>query len=402
MAGPAGYLERFRKRESAPENLVKGYSYVIGNATLLNSFLCFYLSGMKRALLHVAFWLVYLVQSVLLIFLLNTTRLQLAPGENILLSLYNSLVLLLPKLLFTYFALNVTLHKLITKGFRFKEIAYSALALIFSLLLYRSLVVFFINPQLYGWVDAESTRFFYPLSFPVALMDIGFVSAAAIGFSQARQQLRRIKAEQLLIRQKLETELKYLRNQTNPHFLFNTLNNIYALARKQSDRTAEAVMKLSKLLRFMLYDASKPLISVADEISMIENYIDLEKMRYGGKLSVNFSKEIDDAQELISPLLLLPFVENAFKHGVSESRFDAYVRLELKLKEGILRLIVKNNKEGAAGGAMDAGIGWNNVKRQLELLYADYDIQLNNGGHEFSVLLTINLSTYAENKLLNN
>lgn len=354
---------------------------------------------MKRVLLHIAFWLVYSFQDVLLIFLLNTTRIHQPTAENLLLSFCNCIVLLLPKVLFTYFILYVTLNKIIREGFQKKAALYSVFALAGTLLLYRSLVVLLINPVIYGWKDPASTSLFYPLAFPVALMDVGFVSGAAIGLKQIRQQLRRAKVEQLLVREKLETELKYLRNQTNPHFLFNTLNNIYALARKKSDNTADAVMKLSKLLRFMLYDAAKPLITIGDEIRMLEDYIDLEKIRYDGKLTIIFLKDVNDEQESISPLLLLPFIENAFKHGAGESRFASYIHVDMKLQDGMLKFNVKNTKENNCRDCGGANIGLNNVKRQLELLYKEYDMQVRNETSVFTVLLTINLRSYAKNNL---
>lgn len=354
---------------------------------------------MRRTLLHIAFWIAYLVQDVLLIFLLNTTRLQDTTAKNLTLCFYHCLVLLLPKLLFTYFILNATLNKMISEGFQKKGTLYSLLALVVTLMLYRGLVVFFVDPIIYDWNNPSSSSFFYPLAFPVALMDIGFVSGAAIAIKQIRQQLRRGKMEQLLIREKLETELKYLRNQTNPHFLFNTLNNIYALARKKSDKTADVVMKLSKLLRFMLYDTAKPLITIGEEIKMLEDYIDLEKIRYNDRLTLSFLKDISDAKEFISPLLLLPFVENAFKHGASESRFASVIDIEMKVHDSILKFTVKNTKENNYQKCEGATIGLNNVKRQLELLYKDHHLQVLNETSFFIVLLTINLKSYAKNNL---
>jgi two-component system LytT family sensor kinase len=353
---------------------------------------------MRRALLHITFWTVYLFQNVLLIFLLNTTRLKQTPGENLILSFNNCLVLLLPKLLFTYFILYVTLNKIISEGFQKKGALYSLFALLVALLLYRVLAVFFIDPVIYGW-NSPPSSFFYLLAYPVALMDIGFVSGMAIALKQIRQQLKRAKVEQLLVKEKLEAELKYLRNQTNPHFLFNTLNNIYALARKKSDETADAVMKLSKLLRFMLYDTAKPLIAISDEIRMLEDYIDLEKIRYNGRLTVSFLKEIDEQQETISPLLLLPFVENAFKHGASESRFAYFIHIEMKLENGTLNFNVKNTKENNEQQGGNYKIGLSNVKRQLELMYTEYDIQVLNETSLFIISLMINLRSYAKNKL---
>ncbi len=354
---------------------------------------------MKRVLLHIAFWVAYLLQDVLLIFLLNTTRLHETTTKNLTLSFYHCLVLLLPKLLFTYFILYATLNKMINEGFQRKGTLYSLVALLLTLLLYRSLGVFFVDPIIYHWNNSITSAFFYPLAFPVAIMDIGFVSGTAIVIKQIRQQSRRAKVEQLLIREKLETELKYLRNQTNPHFLFNTLNNIYALARKKSDETADVVMKLSKLLRFMLYDTAKPLITIREEIKMLEDYIDLEKIRYNDKLTLSFLKDINDAKEFISPLLLLPFVENAFKHGASESRFASFIDIEIKVHDSILKFTVKNTKESNCQKCEGTPIGLNNVKRQLELLYKDHDLQVLNETSIFIVLLTINLKSYAKNNL---
>ena len=353
---------------------------------------------MKRVLLHIAFWLVYLIQDVLLVFLLNTTRLDQATSENLFVSAEHVLILLIPKLLFTNFVIGITLNRIIAEGFGKKWSFYTLIALLFAIFLYRALLVYIINSQIYGWRD-ENTSFFYALGFPVALMDIGFVSGAAIAIKQIQQQLIRNKKEQLLVKEKLETELKYLRNQTNPHFLFNTLNNIYALARKKSNETPDAVMKLSKLLRYMLYEAAKPLIAVGDEIRMLENYIDLERMRYNSRLTVSFTKDINNEKESISTLLLLPFVENTFKHGASETRFASYIQLDIKLQDGILTFSAKNTKEKNCGDGKDTKIGLNNVKRQLELLYQEHDLRIVNEDSVFIVLLTINLKSYAKNKL---
>jgi len=353
---------------------------------------------MKRTLLHIAFWFVYFIEDVLLTFLVNTTRIQMTTGENLTLSIGHVLILLIPKIIFTYFILTVTLDHIIQDGFRKKWSLYSLFALLGAIVLYRALLTYIVYPGIYHW-HAESTTFFYALGFPVALMDIGFVSAAAIALKQTRQQLIRSRAEQLLLKEKLETELKYLRNQTNPHFLFNTLNNIYALARKKSDDAPDAIMKLSKLLRFMLYDTAKPFIAIGDEIRLLEDYIDLEKIRYNGKLTISFVKDIPNEQEMIAPLLLLPFIENAFKHGASESRYAAFIEMDLVLKDGILKFSVKNSKENQSHHVNDMSIGLNNVKRQLELLYTDYDLQVINEPAVYLVLLTINLQSHAKHQV---
>lgn len=323
---------------------------------------------------------------------------QPAPGTILLVSAGHVLILLIPKILFTYFMLSAALDQIIREGFGRKWTWISAVALLVAIILYRSLLALVINPGIYGLHD-ENASFFYALGFPVALMDIGFASGAAIALKQIRQQLQRDKNEQSLIKEKLETELKYLRNQTNPHFLFNTLNNIYALARKKSGDAPDAIMKLSKLLRFMLYDAAKPFITIGDEMRLLEDYIDLEKMRYNKKLTISIIKDIDNEQESIAPLLLLPFAENAFKHGASESRFASFIRIEVNLYNGLLKFSIKNTKEDSEQECKSANIGLNNVKRQLELLYGEYDMQVINEPSVFIIILTINLESYAKNNM---
>ncbi len=349
---------------------------------------------MKRVVLHIIFWLVYLFQDVLLIFFLNTTRFNLPPGNQLLLAIENCLVILMPKLLFTYFMLYVTLDNIGKKGIQKKGIIYSIFALIASLFLYRALVIYFVDPLINDLPYTSS--FFFPLGFLVALMDIGFASGAAIAVKQIRLQLTGKEKEKNLIREKLEAELKYLRYQTHPHFLFNTLNNIYALARKKSDQTPEVVMKLSKLLRFMLYETVKPSIKIGDEIKILDDYIELERIRYDGRLTINFLREIDSELEQISPLLLLPFVENAFKHGASESRFESYIHIDMKLENSILHFNIENTKENNQKSDVNENIGLKNVKRQLELMYKEYKMVVKSELSLFKVCLTINLKSNAE------
>lgn len=353
---------------------------------------------MKRVLLHISFWLLYLCQDVVLIILVDASRL---PGfsqhERIIMAIENCCVSLMPKLLFTYFILYVTLDKIVEAGAHFKtSIFYSILAFIGTLLLYRTLVIYFIDPVIYGW-SKNTPAFFDTLGFLVALMDIGFASGAAIVIKQVRLQLSAKEKERDLIKSKLETELKFLRNQINPHFLFNTLNNIYALANKKSDETPGAVIKLSRLLQFMLYETKKPSIKIGDEIKMLDNYIELQKIRYDDRLSISFLREIDEEREHVSPLLLLPFLENAFKHGIGESRFKSFINIDMQLKNSVLNFNIENTNENYNSQIVDENIGFKNVKRQLELMYKDYDIDVQNDPELFKVSLRINLQSKCKN-----
>jgi two-component system LytT family sensor kinase len=352
---------------------------------------------MKRIAWHLLFWMAYLVQDVLLIFLVNVTK-QLQPDYgNAWLSLANALVLLIPKLFFTYFIVNIVLRKVAGSSFNKKTFIYTAFALLFSILLYRLLMVYFVAPVIYQWDSGQSI--FYPLGLLVALMDIGFVAGVAIVIKQINLQLAAKKREERLTREKLHSEIRFLRNQINPHFLFNTLNNIYALSRKKSDQAPEAILKLSKLLRFILYEASRPSIRIEEEIKILDDFIELEKIRYNSRLTINFYREIDNVNEPISPLLLLPFVENAFKHGASESHFDSYIHIDMVLANGLLTFKVENTTENHGKKGINESIGLQNVKRQLELIYSEYDFQVFHEPHLFKIALSINLKRNEKNQL---
>jgi two-component system LytT family sensor kinase len=351
---------------------------------------------LKRISLHVVFWLAYLTEDTTEIYLWDQNfHKEIWTGHQLMYALLNSLSSLIPKLIFVYYVLYYNLPKLLNnKQERKKYIAQLLLALLITVTLYRVIAVYFQSPVIYkGYVDFGP--FFSVRWYLQMLADLGFASGAAIIIKQFRLQLVAKENEKNLIRGKLETELKFLRNQTNPHFLFNTLNNIYALARKKSDETADVVMKLSKLLRFMLYESKNAQIRISDEIKILDDYIELEKIRYNDRLTISFLREIDNENEQIAPLLLIPFVENAFKHGASESRFESFINLEMTLQDGVLEFFIENTKEQNGKKQNDENIGLTNVRRQLELLYKEHEVSIICEDTLFKVFLKINLRRYA-------
>lgn len=205
-------------------------------------------------------------------------------------------------------------------------------------------------------------------------------------------QLRRI-AQQLRI-EKQEAELNYLKSQTNPHFLFNTLNNIYSLARDKSDLAPESILRLSKILRFMLYETSGAYIAIEQELKIISDYIALEQLRYDETLQINFNYDIEDMKQALPPLLLMPLVENAFKHGVSETRNQPFVDIHLSVRNRHLTFQVKNSAEISEDGKVKENIGLSNLRRQLELLYTDYKLSVQQGDSAFTATLKINLASH--------
>jgi sensor histidine kinase YesM len=207
-----------------------------------------------------------------------------------------------------------------------------------------------------------------------------------IKLKQATQQLRI---------EKQQAELNYLKSQTNPHFLFNTLNNIYSLARDKSDLAPESILRLSQILRFMLYETGGAYIVIEQELKIISDYIALEKLRYDDSLSVSFKYEIENMKQPIPPLLLIPLVENAFKHGVSETRNEPFIDIILAVSQQRLEFVVKNSTEKFFGeSSVKENIGLSNLRRQLELLYTDFNLSVQQGESMFSASLKINLSSH--------
>lgn len=200
-------------------------------------------------------------------------------------------------------------------------------------------------------------------------------------------------AQQLRI-EKQEAELNYLRSQTNPHFLFNTLNNIYSLARDKSDLAPESILRLSKILRFMLYETGGAFIAIEQELKIISDYIALEKLRYDESLRINFNHDIEDMKQAVPPLLLIPLVENAFKHGVSETRSQPFIDIHLSIKNRQLLFVVKNSAETSGESSVKENIGLSNLRRQLELLYTDYHLSVEQGETVFAATLKINLASH--------
>ncbi len=195
--------------------------------------------------------------------------------------------------------------------------------------------------------------------------------------------------------EKQQAELNYLKSQTNPHFLFNTLNNIYSLARDKSDLAPESVLRLSKILRFMLYETDGDYIAIEQEVKIITDYIELEKLRYDDSLNVNFNHKIEDMKQAIPPLLLIPLVENSFKHGASETRTQPLIDIHLEVKNRHLKFIVKNSAEAlSVHEEIKESIGLSNLRRQLELLYTEYNLLLEQNNAMFTATLTINLASH--------
>lgn len=174
----------------------------------------------------------------------------------------------------------------------------------------------------------------------------------------------------------MQSELRFLKSQINPHFLFNTLNSLYALTLKKSDKAPDIVIKLSEMMRYMLYECNEPQVPLRKEINYLKNYLDLERLRQRDNIEITLEVTGSVTDQEVAPLLLIPFLENSFKHGINAAIQGGFVRAKLAVEERSLRFDLENSKGSVLPRAPDAarpsgGIGLKNVRRRLTLLYPD-------------------------------
>jgi len=230
-------------------------------------------------------------------------------------------------------------------------------------------------------------RLFFPL-FPSL-----FVFAISTAIKITNEWFRAEKQKKEMENEKLHSELAFLKSQVNPHFLFNILNNICSLARKKSDDTENAIIQLSRIMRYMLYDSKDEKVSLEKEVEYLQNYIDLQRLRISDSVIINFAIEGNTEGKMIEPMLLIPFVENAFKHGVSYLE-SSHIEIRLAVESGHLLFRVENNriKKNDDPVQQESGIGLKNVLRRLDLIYpGTHSITLEENAAKYIVNLDISL-----------
>lgn len=349
----------------------------------------------RRLLLHILFWIIYILfESYLEYSWISVKYTQLGFLQHCQMAFGGEVIICLAKIPLSYFVIRQLNHFNANSSPLYRIILFTLAGFVLSILLYRVIVYYWILPYIYMGLYGPQPLFGFEQNVN-AFLDLVFCCMIVVAAKQYRLAESSRKKADMLSKERLEAELKFLRAQTNPHFLFNTLNNIYALARKKSDLTADAVMRLSKLLRFMLYESGNGLISIANEVKVLNDYIELEKIRYNNRLKIQLIQSIDNEQQSIIPLILLPFVDNAFKHGASESRFDSFIDIYIEVKKGQLLFIVKNSKEDDGRTDLVESIGLGNVQRQLQLVYPEHDLKIEKRSDTFTITLTINLLLYA-------
>lgn len=267
--------------------------------------------------------------------------------------------------------------------------------LVITAVAHRCFVLYWGYPAYFPqWVDGQPIRIFV---LPRLVQDILIIIspvAFTTGFKLFMDWFRQRKETEALKQEKKEAELKFLKAQTNPHFLFNTLNSIYGLSLEKSEKTPSLILKLSDILSYTIYESGVPKVPLGKEIRLIENIIALEKERFEKRVDISFSVLGETNHLEIPPLILVPLVENAFKHGVKNEVKKGWIHILIKIEADHLLFEIKNSIPALTNHIEEGGLGLKNVKRRLELIYAeDHTLKIEKKDDSFLVRLIINFNT---------
>lgn len=295
-----------------------------------------------------------------------------------------------------HMALGYSLTYLVLPNLIFKGKYWSGFLALVGLVLIAAMLApatlyYVINPfrRLIG-SETKWNSIFY--SFMGGLRGALTVSGFFVAIKLLKQwYLKKIENERLE-KEKLRAELEILKGQLHPHFIFNTLNSIYSMALRNSTQTAEAIHKLSTLMRYMTTECNSPLIELEQEIHIIHTYVELEKSRLGNRLDHTMNIQGQLSGHKIAPLLLLPFVENSFKHGAHNMEDQAWVTLDIVLRDDQFVFKIVNGKNTEVK-LPPSGIGLVNVKKRLELMYPNaHDLRISEDEETYVVTLTLLLN----------
>ena len=224
-------------------------------------------------------------------------------------------------------------------------------------------------------------------------VDLVYIASLVVVIKMIQRHFRQERQNAVLKEEKMSSELQILKNQMQPHFLLNTLNNIYGLVLDGDKKAAGTLIQLSNIISYMLYECNAKFTELQKELDLVKNYLELEKIRYGGRLDLSFEVEGNVAGQKIAPLLLIPFVENSFKHGVSQSQRTSWIRILAQIHGNHLSFLIENSIAAptASTPKLKSGIGLENVGKRLELIYPGAHKLEIRSGETFQVHLNISL-----------
>jgi two-component system, LytTR family, sensor kinase len=337
----------------------------------------------KRLLQHIAFWAFYSV-----IYTLNYTFAPNVKNRTI-----GETFLFLPgHLIFTYCQMYLLVPRYLLRK---KYLLYflTSLAVLVVALLYARWVSYYFL----GWHRYVTDWFqFYVVAYSRAAFSYLPVAGLAVSIKLYRTWMHERERAQKAEHEKVKMELEMLRSQLHPHFLFNTLNNLYSLTLTASATASTVVLHLSALLRYILYECTDASVPLDKELSMLKKYVELEKLRYGNRIDVAFTISGDTRQLVIAPLILLPFIENSFKHSATTELDLCWINIHVNLHEQELAFHVMNSRSESNHQAT-GGIGLQNVKKRLALLYpGKFDLKISEEDEVYNLKVQLTLEKIAQ------
>ena len=358
---------------------------------------------------HLVFWSFWWLWFTFIHALLPMTSPENSYFKNIPYSLVESPLLLFPQIFLVYPLLYFVLPRFIFTNKYVSAIVWSAIFIAISGIV-NQLMIMYVNRPVLEFILPENflrnTQRTPEASFVMGVLSSfkgGLLGAAfAVGLKLLKHWYLKEKRNLELLKEKTEAQLQLLTAQIHPHFLFNTLNNIYSQTLTESPKGSRMIMTLSDLLRYILAEGNKTCVPLGKELTMLNDYINLEKIRYGNKLDMHVSMPEQTHDLQITPLLLLPFVENCFKHGASKFLTNPWINLKIELRETTMMMKLMNGKDiFHAENPAKLGTGIENVKKRLELLYKDkYDLQIINDAEIFVVNLKLELNDKPASKII--
>lgn len=345
---------------------------------------------MPRPLQHILFWLT--VSFIM-------TMMYSVP-TNFMVSLRNNLIFMPIQIAYYYAIAGWLIPKYLFPG-KYLKFGYLALGVfVLSVVVTRIVGILFVTPYTIRMMHLTEGDYFESSRRPflVKLFDLQNMINALKGTNLVIGFVLAIKLFKMWYQRKqatLQAELNALKAQVHPHFLFNTLNNLYALSLNQSAKSPQLILNLSNILRYMLYECNTGEVLLNQEIAMLQQFISLEKLRYEDRLDINFNIYGDTDGKLIAPLLMLPLVENAFKHGAGEQMGDAWININLYVMRDELKLKISNSKvAGANNRAGKTGnIGLQNLMKRLELIYpTSHSLKIMDDHDTFLAVLDLRLN----------
>lgn len=288
---------------------------------------------------------------------------------------------------------SINFYLLMPKLLKREKYIWYVISFAFNLLLFANVSLWLFQPALdklfpnYFFISYVSKSNLY-LVFSIFLIGTTLFKLAEDWFYFNRTENKRLRSKNLQV----ETQLSSLRAQINPHFLFNALNVIYALALKQKKQTTKAIVQLSDILRYVIYDSNVERVTIEDEITLLKNYIAFQNHRIKTEDQLEFEINIQNKRYLIYPMLLLPLLENSFKYGLSATEITAPIRIKMLQKEGSFTFQIKNDKIDNKNTIDEAhsGVGLENLKNNLNLVYPDrHELTISDEDNSFQVTIVI-------------